>query len=107
MKGGIGTGLTVVLMSWCLRLRGPLFVSIFNPLTLVYVAIVGSLIFNEKLSIGSILGSVIMVIGVYVVLWGKTKEKKTPAQFAPPAELETLNVVIQESDRGCDPIKKY
>ncbi|GMI67188.1 Usually multiple acids move in and out Transporters 24 [Hibiscus trionum] len=107
--GVIGTGLTVVLMSWCLRLRGPLFVSIFNPLTLVYVAIVGSLIFNEKLSIGSILGSVIIVVGVYVVLWGKAKEKKTPTQLAAPAERpaepETLNVVIQDTDQNCDPRK--
>ncbi|KAE8694082.1 auxin-induced protein 5NG4-like [Hibiscus syriacus] len=108
--GLVGTGLTVVLMSWCLRLRGPLFVSIFNPLTLVYVAVVGSLIFNEKLSIGSILGSVIIVIGVYVVLWGKAKEKKTrPAQLAAapeqPAEPETVDLVIQDTNLSCDPSK--
>ncbi|KAL4363848.1 hypothetical protein GQ457_04G034460 [Hibiscus cannabinus] len=103
--GGIGTGLTVVLMSWCLRLKGPLFVSIFNPLTLVYVAIVGSLIFNEKLSIGSILGSVIMVIGVYIVLWGKAKEKKTLAQLAAPTKPEILDIVIQDPDQDCDSIK--
>ncbi|XWS41400.1 hypothetical protein CRYUN_Cryun17cG0078700 [Craigia yunnanensis] len=109
--GAIGTVLTVVLMSWCLRLRGPLFVSIFNPLTLIYVAIVGSLILNERLSIGSILGSVMIIIGVYVVLWGKTKEKKTSAQLAALAERskesEAVDVVIQDTDtnQSCDTSK--
>ncbi|XVE86604.1 hypothetical protein DITRI_Ditri18aG0047300 [Diplodiscus trichospermus] len=105
--GTIGTTLTVVLMSWCVRLKGPLFVSIFNPLTLVYVAIVGSLILNERLTIGSILGSLMIILGVYVVLWGKAKEKKTPsAQQAPPAkhpkESEAVEVVIQDTNRSCD-----
>ncbi|TYI54274.1 hypothetical protein E1A91_D11G063100v1 [Gossypium mustelinum] len=108
--GAVGSGLTVVLMSWCLRLRGPLFVSIFNPLTLVYVAIVGSLIFDEKLSIGSIIGSVIIIIGVYVVLWGKAKEKKTWEQLAAqperPSEPQTVDVVIQDADHCCDPSKQ-
>nr|KJB40436.1 hypothetical protein B456_007G063300 [Gossypium raimondii] len=108
--GAVGSGLTVVLMSWCLRLRGPLFVSIFNPLTLVYVAIVGSLIFDEKLSIGRIIGSVIIIIGVYVVLWGKAKEKKTWEQLAAqperPSEPQTVDVVIQDADHCCDPSKQ-
>lgn len=108
--GAIGTTLTVVLMSWCLRLKGPLFVSIFNPLTLIYVAIVGSLIFNEKLTIGSIIGSVLIIAGVYVVLWGKAKEKKTsstqletPAQG--PTESKALDIVIQDTDQSCNTSK--
>ncbi|XP_021274954.1 WAT1-related protein At1g25270-like [Herrania umbratica] len=110
--GAIGTALTVVLMTWCLRSRGPLFVSIFNPFTLVFVAIVGSLILNERLNIGSILGSVLIVIGVYVVLWGKAKEKKGSAQLALqeyPAESEAVDAVIsslQDTHQICDTNKE-
>ncbi|XP_007048228.2 PREDICTED: WAT1-related protein At1g25270 [Theobroma cacao] len=110
--GAIGTALTVVLMTWCLRLRGPLFVSIFNPFTLVFVAIVGSLILNERLNTGSILGSVLIVIGVYVVLWGKAKEMKHSTHLALqeyPAESEAVDVVIsslQETHQICDTNKE-
>ncbi|OMO55873.1 Drug/metabolite transporter [Corchorus capsularis] len=111
--GAIGTALTVVLMTWCLRLRGPLFVSIFNPVNLIFVAIAGFLILDERLDIGSILGSVLIVLGVYVVLWGKAKEKKKnppqiPAeedQIQNPVESETLDIVIsslQETNQSSD-----
>ncbi|XWS53937.1 hypothetical protein CRYUN_Cryun10bG0043500 [Craigia yunnanensis] len=55
-----------------------------------------------------ILGSVMIIIGVYVVLWGKTKEKKTSAQLAALAERskesEAVDVVIQDTDtnQSCD-----
>ncbi|KAJ9703972.1 hypothetical protein PVL29_005310 [Vitis rotundifolia] len=50
--GFLASGLMVVLVSWCVRKRGPLFVSIFNPLMLVFVAILGTLILDEKLHLG-------------------------------------------------------
>ncbi|XP_031272911.1 WAT1-related protein At1g68170-like [Pistacia vera] len=75
-KGAVATGLMVVVMAWCVRIKGPLFVSIFNPLSLVFVALIGSLILNEKLHMGSIIGSVFIIIGLYAVLWGKGREMK-------------------------------
>ncbi|EOX92386.1 Auxin-induced protein 5NG4, putative isoform 1 [Theobroma cacao] len=79
--GSISTGLMIVVMTWCIRLKGPLFVSIFNPFALIYVAIVGSLILNERLHLGSIIGSALIMGGVYVALWGKIKEIKNSAQL--------------------------
>lgn len=35
-----------------MRMRGPLFVSVFQPLMLVIVAIAGSLFLDEKLHVG-------------------------------------------------------
>ena len=48
----MASGIAVVFTAWCVRLRGPLFVSVFNPLMLVLVAIAGSLVLNEKLHLG-------------------------------------------------------
>ncbi|XAR53096.1 hypothetical protein NMG60_11021497 [Bertholletia excelsa] len=48
----------------------------FNPLMLVLVAIAGSMLLNEKLHVGSVVGAVLIVCGLYVVLWGKGKELK-------------------------------
>lgn len=84
--GIVTSGVIVVLMSWCIHLKGPLFASVFTPLSLVIVAIVGSLALEEKLHLGSILGSVFIVAGLYVVLWGKSKETKKPPEQQPPTE---------------------
>ncbi|MBA0631110.1 hypothetical protein Godav_003136, partial [Gossypium davidsonii] len=50
--GIMGSALLVFLVSWAVRLKGPLYAAIFNPLGLVFVAIVGSLLLDEKLHLG-------------------------------------------------------
>ncbi|KAL1557799.1 WAT1-related protein-like protein [Salvia divinorum] len=74
--GVIASGIVWVFMMLCVRMRGPLYVSVFNPLLLVLVAIAGCLFLQEKLHLGSVLGAVVIVIGLYLVLWGKGKELK-------------------------------
>ncbi|KAL8222712.1 hypothetical protein R6Q57_020111 [Mikania cordata] len=49
---GICTLLVVFLVMAAVHLEGPLFVSIFNPLVLVFVAIAGFLMLDEKLYVG-------------------------------------------------------
>ncbi|XVF68124.1 hypothetical protein PTKIN_Ptkin10aG0178000 [Pterospermum kingtungense] len=73
-SGILGSGLTIFLVSWGVQVKGPLYASIFNPLGLVFVAIVGSLVLEEKLHLGSIIGGIFIVCGIYLVLWGKSKE---------------------------------
>ncbi|KAI3847756.1 hypothetical protein MKW92_016464 [Papaver armeniacum] len=68
------SALSFVVMSWCMSKRGPLYVSMFNPLILVFVAVLGWAILDEKLYVGSAVGSALIVIGLYAVLWGKGKE---------------------------------
>ncbi|KAK6916110.1 EamA domain, partial [Dillenia turbinata] len=75
-SGILASGVMVALITWCVRVKGPLFVSVFNPLMLVVVAIAGSLLLNEKLYMGSLLGALLIVCGLYAVLWGKGKEAK-------------------------------
>lgn len=53
---------------------GPVFASAFSPLMMIVVAVMGSFILAEKIYLGGVLGSVLIVIGLYSVLWGKHKE---------------------------------
>ncbi|KAL0335167.1 UNVERIFIED_CONTAM: WAT1-related protein [Sesamum radiatum] len=97
VAGVLGSGLMFTLVAWCVRMRGPLFVSIFNPLLLVIVAIVGILFLDEKLHLGMIFGAVLIVCGLYIVLWGKSKEMKNVNQILPESQdnkqpVETLPV---------------
>ncbi|KAM1060816.1 hypothetical protein ACFX2B_025155 [Malus domestica] len=82
--GVVTTGLVVTLTAWCVRMRGPLFVSIFNPLCLLLIAFAAPLLLNEKLYLGSILGGLLVVCGLYTVLWGKSKEMKMMTQLPQP-----------------------
>ncbi|KAF8411629.1 hypothetical protein HHK36_004187 [Tetracentron sinense] len=96
-SGVVASGLIVTLIAWCIRVRGPLFVSVFNPLMLILVAFAGSLVLEEKLHLGSVLGSVLVVCGLYAVLWGKGKEMKRMTQLMPSkssSELQGIEVVV-------------
>ncbi|XP_034683724.1 WAT1-related protein At1g68170-like isoform X1 [Vitis riparia] len=93
--GYLSSGFMVVLTNWCVRKRGPLFVSVFNPLLLVFVAILDSLLLDEKLHLGSIIGGVLIVIGLYAMLWAKREEMKSKARLSHSKrskEAEIINV---------------
>ncbi|KAJ0943004.1 putative EamA domain-containing protein [Helianthus annuus] len=85
-SGMLASGLMFTFVTWCVQMRGPLFVSAFNPLLLVLVAIAGSLVLNESLHLGSVLGAILIIFGLYAVLWGKGKEVKKVAQLCPIRE---------------------
>ncbi|KAL6964330.1 hypothetical protein U1Q18_035385 [Sarracenia purpurea var. burkii] len=96
-SGIVGSGVMFTFMAWCVQMRGPLFVSVFSPLMLVLVAIAGSLLLNEKLHLGTVLGAVVIVCGLYAVLWGKGKELKRICQLVPSKssrESERIDVIV-------------
>ncbi|KAL1557798.1 WAT1-related protein-like protein [Salvia divinorum] len=95
--GVIASGIMWVFLMLCVRMRGPLYVSIFNPLLLVLVAIAGCLFLQEKLNLGSVLGAVVIVIGLYLVLWGKDKDLKKANRSM--GSKRSTNPAIEESGR--------
>ncbi|KAJ3674030.1 hypothetical protein LUZ60_006022 [Juncus effusus] len=63
--GLVISGLTAYLTLWCTEERGPVFVTIFNPLSTLMVAFLAYFVFGEILYIGSIIGGVIVIIGLH------------------------------------------
>ncbi|KAM1160154.1 hypothetical protein ACFX15_032588 [Malus domestica] len=74
--GIMGSALAFFLSSWSIQRKGPLYVSVFSPLRLIIVAIASWGLLEEKLYVGTAVGSVLIVAGLYLVLWGKNKETK-------------------------------
>ncbi|XP_059316560.1 WAT1-related protein At5g40240-like [Lycium ferocissimum] len=70
-----GNVFQVSINSWCVKKRGPLFVVMFHPLGVVF-AMAASLFMGETIHVGSLVGSAIIVLGFYSVVWGKAKEWK-------------------------------
>ncbi|WVZ22516.1 hypothetical protein V8G54_001060 [Vigna mungo] len=81
LQGIVASGIMVVIIAWCIKRRGPLFVAIFSPLQLVLVDIAAYFMLDEKLYVGSVVGAVMIVCGLYVVLWGKAKEMKKKSEL--------------------------
>ncbi|XP_012065720.1 WAT1-related protein At1g25270 isoform X2 [Jatropha curcas] len=105
-SGIVTSGLVVTLIAWCVSMRGPVFVASFNPLSLVLVAIIGSLILEEQLYLGSILGSVMIVCGLYIVLWGQKKEIKEKAKLVPTTSTPTSQLVEVVADEDHSTLPK-
>ncbi|KAJ4776770.1 WAT1-related protein [Rhynchospora pubera] len=72
--GVASSGIGFVLMTWAVQKRGPVFTSSFLPLIQVFVALIDFAVLHEPLFFGSVLGSLLLIIGLYVLLWGKRKE---------------------------------
>ncbi|GMI83406.1 Usually multiple acids move in and out Transporters 14 [Hibiscus trionum] len=72
--GVVCSGIAYYVQGVVMKTRGPVFVTAFNPLSMVIVAILSSFILSEVLYLGRVLGAVVIVAGLYLVLWGKSKD---------------------------------
>ncbi|KAK6162412.1 hypothetical protein DH2020_002253 [Rehmannia glutinosa] len=70
--GIVGSGLCYVAMSWCVKQRGPVFTAAFSPLVQIFTAVFDVLVLHEEIYLGSVLGSIVVIVGMYVLLWGKS-----------------------------------
>ncbi|XP_022728506.1 WAT1-related protein At4g08290-like [Durio zibethinus] len=89
--GIVCSGFVIFLQIWCLKEKGPVFVSMFNPLQTVMVAVLAYFIFGEKLYTGSILGGVTVIIGLYLLLWGKEKDQSQEQTSSHSDEIKEID----------------
>lgn len=113
--GIVSSGIAYYVQGVVMQKRGPVFVTAFSPLMMVIVAIMGSFILAENIYVGGVLGAVLIVIGLYSVLWGKYKEFKemeaeeilepikdycTQNEIAKIQDIEANHVGIQTTDQS-------
>ncbi|XVF14135.1 hypothetical protein REPUB_Repub09cG0031300 [Reevesia pubescens] len=60
--------------TWGVRLKGPVYVATFRPLSIVIAAVMSVIFLGDALYLGSVIGALILSAGLYAVLWGKAKE---------------------------------
>ncbi|KAK3128185.1 hypothetical protein QOZ80_6BG0458050 [Eleusine coracana subsp. coracana] len=77
--GIMGSGVGYVLMTWCVEKRGPVFTSAFIPIIQIMVAIIDFFFLHENIYLGSVLGSILMILGLYILLWGKNRDASVVA----------------------------
>ncbi|XP_050232346.1 WAT1-related protein At3g18200 [Mercurialis annua] len=91
--GIVASGIVISLQTWCIQKGGPVFVAVFQPLQTLLVAIMAFVILGDQLYSGRIIGAVLIMLGLYVVLWGKSEEKKIATGEKP----ETLTTTLLEA----------
>ncbi|XVF55335.1 hypothetical protein PTKIN_Ptkin06aG0028900 [Pterospermum kingtungense] len=77
-SGIVCSGLAYYIQGVIMKDRGPVFVTAFSPLCMVLVAIMSSFILAEQMYLGRVIGAIIIIAGLYFVLWGKSKDYKSP-----------------------------
>ncbi|XP_004493899.1 WAT1-related protein At2g37450-like isoform X2 [Cicer arietinum] len=78
-SGIVCSGMAYYIQGALMRYRGPVFVTTFNPLCMVIVAIMGSFFLAEKIYLGRVIGAVVIIFGLYLVVWGKSKDYDSPS----------------------------
>ncbi|XVE86605.1 hypothetical protein DITRI_Ditri18aG0047400 [Diplodiscus trichospermus] len=86
--GIVVTGVTFYLQAWVIEKKGPVFLAMSTPLTLVFTVFCSAFLLCEIISLGSLLGGLLLISGLYSVLWGKTREQRTLDEICLPANAD-------------------
>ncbi|XP_015879180.3 WAT1-related protein At5g40240-like isoform X1 [Ziziphus jujuba] len=82
--GFFGPSFSSVVHTWGLHLKGPVYVSIFKPFSVVIAAAMGVVFLGDSLHLGSVLGAIMLSLGFYGLIWGKAKEEETAREDSYP-----------------------
>ncbi|XP_065878916.1 WAT1-related protein At5g40240-like [Euphorbia lathyris] len=74
--GVFGSVFRIGIHTWCLEERGAVFVAMFKPLGIAIAQFITFIFLGDIVFVGSVMGSVIIAIGFYSVIWGQMQEKK-------------------------------
>ncbi|KAH1123903.1 hypothetical protein GYH30_013904 [Glycine max] len=80
--GVVASGIAFAVQIWCIDRGGPVFVAVYQPVQTLVVAIMASIALGEEFYLGGIIGAVLIVVGLYFVLWGKSEERKFAKEHA-------------------------
>ncbi|KAL9298284.1 hypothetical protein ACSQ67_024180 [Phaseolus vulgaris] len=74
-SGIVSSSISYYVQGLVIKKKGPVFATSFSPLMMIISAIMGYFILAEKIYLGGVIGAILIVIGLYSVLWGKHKEQ--------------------------------
>ncbi|KAG6591287.1 Protein WALLS ARE THIN 1, partial [Cucurbita argyrosperma subsp. sororia] len=74
--GVVASGIAFAVQIWCIQRGGPVFVAVYQPVQTLVVAVMASFALGEEFFLGGIIGAVLIITGLYFVLWGKSEERK-------------------------------
>ncbi|XP_027075081.2 WAT1-related protein At5g40240-like isoform X3 [Coffea arabica] len=73
-SGVMGSGFGILIQTWGVHIKGPVYIASFMPLSIAIAAIMGFIFLGDDLYLGSVIGSLIISLGFYALIWAKAKE---------------------------------
>ncbi|CAL9213379.1 unnamed protein product [Arabidopsis halleri] len=90
--GVVGQAMSTVATTWGIKKLGAVFASAFCPLTLISATLFDFLILHTPLYLGSVIGSLVTITGLYMFLWGKNKETESSTALSSRMDNEAQNI---------------
>ncbi|TVU41166.1 hypothetical protein EJB05_14665, partial [Eragrostis curvula] len=79
-SGALATAGKYSMNSWAVAKRGPAYPPMFSPLSVIFTIVLGSIFIGDEITVGSLLGTAVVIAGLYIFLWAKAKEAKEQPQ---------------------------
>ncbi|XP_022958266.1 WAT1-related protein At1g21890-like [Cucurbita moschata] len=79
-SGIVCSGIAYYVQGAVMKERGPIFVTSFSPLCTVITAALSSIFLADKVHLGSLIGAVIVMFGLYTLIWGTSIDFETSKQ---------------------------
>ncbi|XP_009346345.1 WAT1-related protein At1g21890-like [Pyrus x bretschneideri] len=99
-SGIVCSGIAYYVQGIVMKEQGPVFVTAFSPLAMIITAALAAIILAEQVRLGSILGTILIVIGLYAVVWGKSKDPTTSALLIKGEKAVAHELPITDSNRS-------
>ncbi|KAH0857963.1 hypothetical protein HID58_086224, partial [Brassica napus] len=75
LVGILNSGYYIV-HTWAVIYKGPVYLSMFKPLSILIAAASTTIFLSESIYLGILIGGILISVGFCMVLWGKAKEAK-------------------------------
>ncbi|XP_059461963.1 uncharacterized protein LOC132190955 [Corylus avellana] len=95
LQGVKVTGLSYYVMTWAIKKKGVVFEVAFNPVLVVFSFLLQTFLLGNSAHLGSIIGGVFVILGLYLILWAKANDMEEERTVADDSAYSLLSSTMK------------